>query len=366
MMAQVQSPEDYSMFRTRAQDGLRGSVKSCRLETTIPALPGASPEIRTESTTEYDREGRVSGSRDLQSDGGLWITRYEYSPSGQLLKIASGTQGKTQSVTSYIYDDHGRIQRIAPDKPGQGPFSFQPISFHYDERGRKTSTVSSSASDYRPEVATGGGPFDGLNFPPNLPGGGTSTTIYDEHDRPTEVETRDSNGELVMHATRTYDPQGRVMDEKEIHDNLVSTFSPEAHEKVLQDSGLSSEQFATLLQTELPKLMGGHSEAYPISYSYDAHGRVSHTSRRIFNRQDEIDTTYNDHGDVEIEITRSTQTPAADGSRPNPGESPYSEVRYSYQYDDYGNWTEKTTSYRSNSDENFQPSSTIKRTLTYY
>jgi hypothetical protein len=34
--------------------------------------------------------------------------------------------------------------------------------------------------------------------------------------------------------------------------------------------------------------------------------------------------------------------------------SSYSETRYSYQYDQHGNWTEKTVSYRSSSDAAFQ------------
>jgi hypothetical protein len=366
LMAQTPWPEGSSMFRTRANDGMRGPVRSCREETTLAAVPGVRDEIRSASTTEYDREGRVSSTRVLQSDGSPWITHYEYSPSGQLLKVVSGTEGKEKSVTSYVYDAQGRIQRIVPDKQSEGPTSFQPISFQDDEHGRRTSTVSSSAADYQPKMASGGGPFEALTFAPNLPGGGTSTTIYDEHDCPTEVEVRDAKGQLLMHATRTYDSQGRIIDEKQIHDNLAAMFSTAAHEKVLQEEGLSSEQFATLLQAELPKLMGGQSEAYTVSYSYDAHGRVSHTSRRIYNQQEEIDATYNDHGDVESEVTRSTQMPAADGSPPSPGRPPYSEVRYSYQYDDHGNWTEKTASYRSSADEDFQSSSTVKRTVTYY
>lgn len=351
------------MVPDRAHNGLRGPVKSCKEETTYPALPDVRSEFHSESVTEFDPESRVTSTRILQSDGSSWITRYEYSPSGQPLKAVSGVDGKTDKTLFYIYDDQGRLQKIVPDKPGDGTFS-QPISFHYDQQGRKTSTVTSSAADYRPNTATGGGPFESLGLPPNLPGGGTATTIYDEHDRPSEVEVRDAKGELVMHATRTYDSQGRVMAEKQFHDNFAPMFAPEAQEKILQESGLSSEQLATILQAELPKLMGGHTEAYTISYTYDVHGRVSHTSRRIFNRQDEIDTTYNEHGDIESEITRSTEIPA-EGS-PSPGQPPYSEIRYSYQYDEHGNWSEKTTAYRSSPDENFQSPSTIKRTLTYY
>lgn len=365
--AQVEPPQgQLPVIHTRVQDGLRGPVKSSTEVTTLDAVEGIRPEIRSEFTTEYDPEGRITRSLNVQSDGSQWVMRYEYGPSGQLLKTVSGTKGKTETATSYIYDDQGRIQRIVPDKQTEGPISSQPISFHYDGKGRKTSTVTSSAADYRPNVATGGGPFEGLDLSPNLPGGGTSTTIYDEHDRPTEIEVRDANGELVMHATRTYDPQGRVLAEKQIHDNLTAMFAPQANEKILQESGLSPEQFATLLQAELPKLMGGHTDAYEVSYSYDANGRLSHISRRIFNQQEEIETTYNEHGDIDSEITRSAQIPPADGTPPGSGPSPYSEARYSYQYDEHGNWTERQMSSRSGAQRALQPSTVIKRTLTYY
>jgi hypothetical protein len=352
------------MVPDRAHNGLRGPVKSCKEETTFPDAADVRAQSRSEYTTEFDREGREISSRILQPDSSVSITRSEYSSSGQLLKMVSGVEGKKLSTSSYIYDDQGRVQKIVPDSQGEVPGLSQPISFHYDQHGRKTSTVSSTAADYSPNIASALGPFEALDLPPNLPGGGTSTTTYDEHDRPTEVELRDAKGELVMHATRTYDSQGRVLAEKQFHDSFVPMFPPEEQEKILQESGLSSEQLATLLQAELPKLMGGHTEAYTISYAYDVHGRLSHTSRRVFNQQDEIDTTYNDTGDIESQITHSTETPA-DGS-PGPGQPRYSEIRYSYQYDDHGNWTEKTTAYRSSPDEPFQSPSTIKRTLTYY
>jgi hypothetical protein len=294
------------MAPDRAHNDLRGSVKSCKYETKHPALPGVRAELRSESATEFNREGRVTSARILQSDDSSWITRYEYSPSGQPLKAVSGVDRKTEKTLSYIYDDQGRLQKIVPDKPGESPIS-QPISFHYDQYGRKTSTVSSSPADYRPNMASALGPFEALDLPPNLPGGGTATIIYDEQDRPTEVEQRDAKGELVMHATRTYDSQGRVMAEKQFHDSFVAMFAPEAQEKILQESGLSPEQLATVVQADLSKLMGGHTEAYTISYAYDVHGRVSHTSRRIFNQQDEIDTTYNEHGDTITSVAGKEQ-----------------------------------------------------------
>ncbi len=102
-----------------------------------------------------------------------------------------------------------------------------------------------------------------------------------------------------------------------------------------------------------------------MSYGYDDQGRVIHTSRRFFNIQIEIETSYNDHGDIESEITR--QTTLADNSEAPVIPSPsYYEVRYAYRYDQRANWIEQTSSYRSGPDEAFKITSTTKRTLTYY
>jgi hypothetical protein len=69
---------------------------------------------------------------------------------------------------------------------------------------------------------------------------------------------------------------------------------------------------------------------------------------------------------VSSEITRSKPRAAEGGSSPLAGMPPYSEVRYSYKYDDHENWIEKTMSYRSSPDGTFPASSTVERTLTYY
>ena len=79
-----------------------------------------------------------------------------------------------------------------------------------------------------------------------------------------------------------------------------------------------------------------------------------------------IETTYNEHGDKAAEITRSTEIGSEqEQSASRPGLPSYSEVRYSYQYDDH-NWTEEIVSYRSSPGGAFESSSGRQRTLTYY
>jgi hypothetical protein len=95
-----------------------------------------------------------------------------------------------------------------------------------------------------------------------------------------------------------------------------------------------------------------------VGYSYDAQGRITQTLRRIFNREDKIETSYNEQGDVASEITRSTQSDSQNDT--------YSEARYSYQYDGHGNWTEKIVSYSSTPGGSAEGSDKSRRTLTYF
>jgi hypothetical protein len=365
LLAQSRSPEENSAgMSDRVQAGLRGPVKSSTEESTYPNMTdaaGKALDVRFERTTVYDPDGRILSTRSRNSDGSQWVTRYEYSNSAQLLRIASGIEGQVLAETTYSYDRQGRLERITTDSRSETP-----VFFRYDEHGGRTKVQTSRASDYRPNMATGGSPFEAADMAPNLPDGGTTTTIYDEHDRPTEVQVRDTNGELVNRALRTYDAEGQVSEEKQVYDNLVTMFPPETRQKVLDDSGLSADQLRHELHAQLMQLMKGQTGPYSVNYRYDSEGRLIHTARRIFNHEDEIYTTYNEHGNAESEITRSTR-PEAENEPTAPGPpSSYSETRYSYQYDQQGNWTEKTVSYRSGPDAAFQSSTVIKRSLTYY
>jgi hypothetical protein len=365
LLAQNRSPEEKSAAMSdRVHAGLRGPVKSSTEQSTYPKMTdaaGKASEVRFELTTVYDPDGRKLTTRSRNFDGSQWVNRYEYSNSGQLLKTASGIERQALTETTYSYDPQGRLGKISTDGRGESP-----VFFRYDEHGGKTKIQTSRAADYRPNMATGGSPFEAADMAPNLPDGGTTTTIYDEHDRPTEVQVRDTHGELVKRALRTYDAQGHGREEKQICDDLVTMFPPENRQKLLDDSGLSADQLRQELNGQLTKLMKGQVGPYSVSYGYDSGGRLIRTHRRIFNQEDEIDTTYNEHGDTESEITRGTR-PEAENEPTAPGPpSSYSGTRYSYQYDKHGNWTEKTVSYRSSSDAAFQSSSAIKRSLTYY
>jgi hypothetical protein len=300
--------------------------------------------------------------RIRNADGSEWVTRYTYDAAGKLLETDAGFGGKPSKPTVYSYDQQGRLQQISSaDKPDD------PIVFRYDEQGRKTKIETSRPADYLPNVASGGSPFEVTDRAPNLPDGGTATTVYDEHDRPVEVQVRNGMGESVTRAVRTYDAQGYIAEEKQILEDPAMLIPADHRAKMAQEAGVSEDEVKQELRAQLTKLMAGQSGPYSVSYSYDANGRITHTDRQIFTNQEQIDTTYNEHGDVESEITRNTRLPGeTDPSAPPPGPGPYSEVRYTYQYDQHGNWIEKIVAYRSSTDDVFQPSTTSTRKLTYY
>ena len=364
-MAQVKSPDKNTpTMSDRELRGLRGPVKSCTETSTYSAVTdadGSAHQYHSEYTTEYDTAGRIVVTRSRNSDGSYWITRSDYDSTGRLLKTASGVEGGTFTETSYSYDQQGRLQNItAGDKPDS------PAVFRYDEQGRKSKIEVSTPADYRSNVAFGGSPFEAADRAPNLPDGGSATTLYDDHDRATEVQVRDASGELVSRVLRTYDAHGRVIEEKQILEDPTAMIPSEARTQLLEQSGFSADQLRQELLAQFTKFMAGRS-LYSVSHNYDTHGRVNHSTRRIFNREEEIETTYSEHGDTESEITRST--PLGEETDPTaaaPGPLAYSEVRYAYRYDQHENWIGQESSYRSSPDGALQPTTVTKRVLTYY
>jgi YD repeat-containing protein len=308
--------------------------------------------------TEYDIDGRFIATRSRNSDGSEWETRYAYNEAGQLIQTAWGNVGKPTAETVYSYNGGGRLMSIADSRTPDNP-----VRFVYDERGKRTKVQVSRPGDYRPNVAVAGSPFQVADSAPNLAGGGSATTLYDDQDRPYEIQIRDAQGELMSRAVRSYDDKGNVIEEKQILENPETIIPAEMRAQILESSGSSLEE----LRAHLTNLMGGQAGPFSIVYSYNARGLVEQTTRRIFNREDRIETTYNGHGDNVTEITRTVEIKLrTEQSMSQPGLPSYSEGRCSYQYDNHGNWIEKIVSYRSSPGGAFESSGAFLRTLTYF
>jgi hypothetical protein len=173
------------------------------------------------------------------------------------------------------------------------------------------------------------------------------------------VQIRNAKGEQVSRTVRVYDEQGHITEEKQILDDPLNLIPADARARILADSGASGAD----LREQLKKFMGGHEGANSESYSYDAQGRVKETRRRVFNQDETIETTYNERGDVAVEIRRSLPG-SNEPEQTLPAQN--SEAHFKYQYDDHGNWTEKVTSNSSSPGPPFETTGTVRRTLTYF
>ena len=352
----------------REKAELRGPVRTCGEETIYPGG-------KFLTTTEYSLDGRLLTTRTVQSDGSEWVTSQTYDADGRLVKTASGKRGEPAAESFYAYDETGRLLSIT-NSPEHG----NRTDFRYDEQGRKTTTQTFDLKTLQrtQNSAFGGSPGDAALAGFGVPAGGNVTTIYDENDSPTESQVHDAEGRLVSRFVRTYDANGRIVEENQIQENpallMVDRFSAE------QQVELNDKQLEAM--NKAMKSMLGGKNGTGKSYTYDPQGRVIEVRDRNFALDSVTTTRYNEHGDKSEERTTHTDNTAfpvseafsidEDGTlipervstAPSVPEPPKLEVvEYRYEYDQYGNWTEQTVVHRSESNEY---SNVRHRTLTYY
>jgi hypothetical protein len=290
----------------RENYGLRGLVSLCVEE----AFNSLNPTHSMWNSVGFDREGRFVSRRARGLNGPDSSVHYVYGPSGLLMKTFSDQEESAWEIV-HTYDRLGRIEKTTSAGVVLALYS-------YDSNGMTTKTQAGRSGDYKPNLSAGGSPFSIADRRPNLPDGGTATTSYDKHDRPVECKVHNSQGERISSATRTYDELGRVVEEKLVMEDPMPIFP----------SAVRSNPDAT-------GWMNAHAGVYSIKFFYDSANRVTRTVRQNLDQEDVVVTTYNELGDPALEITTSRPVAGSDEG------TTAAETRYSYQYDQAGNWTEK-------------------------
>jgi hypothetical protein len=210
--------------------------------------------------------------------------------------------------------------------------------------------------------------------------GGTVTKRYDDHDLPIESQVRDSEGNLVTRIVRSYDAKGRLTSERTIPENWEIGFAKQmlakAPEEYRTEEGL--KQITEHLKPMMKAFIGNNET----SYTYDAQGRMIGTHMQSSLWCQDTTTEYNDHDDIieRRETSAHVSSPFPVGVPFHQDEAgnlvpskPQSEwpaqpdllprstlIRYTYEYDSQGNWTEQTTIFPG------VRTSTTRRKLTYY
>jgi len=359
----------------REKAGFRGPLRICVEEMDYPAGKHVT-------TTEFTPDGRLLSTRHSNPDGSEWITAQTYDAAGRLVKTTSGKSGEPAEETLHSYDEAGRLLTITHSlKKGDR------TEFHYDGQGHK-----SSIQYFDPEtlrrfkgvkggVAVCGSQWDAaVSSGIGVPVGGKITTTYNEKDQPTEAQILDGHGQVVTRFVRTYDSDGRISEEKSVCgnvakmsvDGVVRRLPPGLKDRV------TSDELDTLSKiiSKIVSPIFGDDWVQVLSYTYDAQGRITTTRQRHMGLELTTTITYNDHGEkaeerhdltaFQSEILARLEkvgiTPPKTPESPQP--SPHLPVaRFDYQYDSYGNWTERTASDASHPEG---PYTVHNRKLTYY
>jgi len=353
----------------REKAGLRGPVKTCLEETIYPTG-------KYMNTMEYGTDGRVLTIRTTQEDGSEWVSTNLYDTNGHLVKTVSGKLGELGTEMRYDYDVTGRLLTTTNSSE-----TGNRTSFHYDEQGRKTTIqrFDPKTLERAQNTASALSPWDTAESGIGIPIGGHITTIYDGNDQPTEAQIRDAEDHLVTRIVRTYDTNGRLVEEEPIQENPALLFADRfGAEGRPQPTAAQVEA----MNTAMKSLLRGRSGT-GTSYIYDEQGRITKIHDRNFVFDKVTIITYNEHGDKSEERTtiagnstvpvgvafsvdeNGTLVPDKRVTEPkgSPDLTSENEVRYAYQYDSYGNWTQQTANERARPNE---PSIVRHRTIAYY
>jgi len=236
---------DSKPLTDREKHELRGPVRSVIEERNSPgwtdADGGAYPEFKSWSKTEYDREGRTAATY-FRGSSGEWVTRYSYGNAGQLLRTTIQNEaGKQERETVYQYDDRGRLRSITDSTDPNNP-----IVFRYDPDGKRSKIAIAQPIEYPQGLGAVSrsmeASFEDAGNEAPLFEGGSAVTLYDEHDRPTEIQARNANGEIMSRTLRVYDAQGRVVEERQTMDDPLKMIPSAEQKKMLASGDVSAQE----------------------------------------------------------------------------------------------------------------------------
>jgi hypothetical protein len=347
-----------------AKRKLRGPVRTLRSEHAEWDAPReAWKPPRHSSLDEFRTDGKISASTVHNPDGTIVRTTYRYDDRGRLMEVQSGAADGPLTKNIYSYDDAGRHIRTVT--VGADGTSRESESCRYDSAGRKTK-VSFLQAPVR-----GGAMMYGLetsDFAIGSSDATSVTTTYGDGDLPEEMLLHDANHEVTRRIRITRDREGRVLSE-------VAEFAgqfpfPEMRKDL---AAIPPEQVAALTAM-LSQVFQGR-EIHGTTYAYDRQGRVLERTMRM-GVLDENRVTYRyddrDNPIEELSENRSREIgadPTTGALRSNNESMRRRDVRYEYQYDAEGNWTERIVSSRMEANDanaNFQRSNVERRQFSYY
>jgi hypothetical protein len=334
--------------------GLKRNLSLSALASPQGASPPTTGDVRLSDRERAGLRGPVRTSVDFNGDEAESMCEEEYAEDGRLLVWRGRISGGSRGERVYSYNEAGRLIGIT----GDGANGTNELRF--DEHGRRIMVRTVPPRPDRRNVGFGSSIiFEATEAGDNLIGGGTVTTRYNEYDHPIESLVRDGHGDLLTRIVHNYDANGRLSDDTLLRESIEVPDYMIPEQVGEQLSPEDRQIMRAQIKQGMNELMRKHEalRSAERSYLYDGEGRLAvGCIMRMGSFVQEKSTTRNDHGDEASEITVQTGSAFPD----TPPHDDRFEVRYTYNYDGHGNWTERTTIL---TDGSAYPT---RRKLTYY
>ncbi len=307
----------------------------------------------------FRADGQLSEIEHHNPDGSLPREVRVYDDAGRLTESQWWSNDVLARRIVHTYDAGGRpASAVTVDRHGT---THQTERSRYDEDGRRTKVVVLPVFDASGAGCSAYG-VEGSDVAYPAPGATTSTTIYDEHERSSEVSFYDANDALVSRVGFSRDQDGRVLSER------MEFAGPE---KLLLgpsiDTAVPADERASMMK--LLRTVFGDQPFSLATYAYDAKGRRVETIRRMGKLSEERVTVRYDDFDNPVEEVRSDvrrEMRMDDGVVKTEESPPHVEhVRFEYRYDAHGNWTERIVWQQMEPGTDGRPSNVERRTIEY-
>jgi len=299
----------------REEAKLRGSVSECATERAY-IYPDHDWVMHTRKT--FSSDGRLLEKRHRNPDGSEWSILCHYDDGGRMLRKEQFTGNPSEyELLTYAYDSLGRLERVTAQRGSEERVCE---SVRYSADGTCTTTAYPRPLTDEQRRNTSGSGESALHHSPDAV---AVMTLLDAHGRPVRRVLYDTDDRVIRRVAFRYNPRGLLAEEGEI---IAGTIRPD----------------------------------FRNVYRYDDVNRMIEADRRWGDVGGMRRTfTYNERGDV---IEENLQPyPGLPGTEHDL--QPWAQ-RFSYRYDEPGNWIERRTETVLHTGE-ARLSMVLRRTLRY-
>jgi hypothetical protein len=317
------------------------------------------------SLISFRPDGKVSTSDAYNADGSVAHSRWLYDDAGRVIESHSWMNDGPIDKTQYFYDEAGRHIRTVQRSHDGTETDVELCS--YDADGRKTRVqflfpfeAGAECTTRNACGASTGYALEGTDSCYSAPGATTMTVTYNERNLPSQVLFHDANHRLLNRIVFQRDSEGRLLCE-ETHGSEVSPL-----QRILDHAAPERrEAMAAMLQQIFGETFSR------TTYVYDAEGRLAKRAHQMGNLGG--DSTIYRYESHDHPVEETVEHRSREANLDEIGTVQYSSDRVTvqhnrldYRYDAHGNWTERTVSFRLESEPEFQCSNIERRTITYH